>query len=486
MKPPPAGAPTRTAAKGSAPGPDPAAGSAPACGARPVPTLRDWLARLDSSGRLARARPGIPLRFTLAALAKRLDGRQATFFPEPGGDGRRHRIPVVSGLVSARAWIAEALGADEADLLHTYQRAIESPLPCREVALAPAQEEVVRDVDLERDLPIPTHNEHDSGAYVTAGLVIAANPETGAQNVSINRLQVSGPDRLGILMLPRDLHRFYDAAEGRGQALPVAVAIGVDPATLLASQAILPLDTDELEVAGALHGSPLEVVRCVTSAVMVPAAAEIVIEGRLLPHEREREGPFGEFPQYYGPAGDRQVLVVDAITRRRDALFHTIVPGAREHLLLGAVPREASLLSVLRRSFPSVLDVHLSAGGVCRYHLYVQIRKRWDGEPRNIMMGAFAGHADVKQVVVVDEDVAVHDPQAVEWAVATRFQAGEDLVVVPGAQGSRLDPSARGGRVDKMGLDATRPLDADPFRYTVVHVPGEDDPELERRWLAGG
>ena len=442
-----------------------------------VPTLRDWLGRLEESGRLARARPGIPLRFTLAAVAKRLDGRRATWFPEPDG---RHSIPVVSGLVSARSWIAEALGTDEAGLLERYQQAIESPLPGRETDRAPIQEEVVRrGIDLERDLPIPVHNEHDSGAYITAGLVIAANPETGDRNVSINRLQVSGPDRLGILMLPRDLHRFYDAAEARGEALPVAVVIGVDPATLLASQAIVPLNTDELGVAGALHGSPLPVVRCVTNRVQVPADAEIVIEGRLLPHERAPEGPFGEFPQYYGPAGDRQVLVVDAVTRRRDAIFHTIVPAAMEHLLLGAIPREASLLSLLRRSFPGVLDVHLSVGGVCRYHLFVQVRKRWDGEPRNIMMGAFAGHADIKQVVVVDEDVDVHDSQAVEWAVATRFQAGEDLVVVPGAQGSRLDPSARDGRVDKMGLDATRPLGGDPFRFKVVHVPGEDDPGVE-------
>ena len=293
-------------------------------------------------------------------------------------------------------------------------------------------------------------------------------------------------------MLPRDLHRFYDAAEARGEALPVAVVIGVDPATLLASQAILPLNADELEVAGALQGAPLPVVRCATNPVRVPADAEIVIEGRLLPHERATEGPFGEFPQYYGPAGDRQVLVVDAVTRRRDAIFHTIVPAAMEHLLLGAIPREASLLSLLRRSFPSVLDVHLPVGGVCRYHLYVQIAKRWDGEPRNIMMGAFAGHADIKQVVVVDEDVDVHDPQAVEWAVATRFQAGEDLVVVPGAQGSRLDPSARDGRVDKMGLDATRPLGADPFRVHGGARSGRGRPEgrgLDRDrltvWAAG-
>lgn len=443
-------------------------------------TLRGWLENLENSGRMARAKPGVPLEFTLAAIAKRLDGKKATWFPEPGG----HDVPVISGIVSDRGWIAEAMGVGPDAVLERFQHAIEQPLPWREVPSsdAPVHQVVERNVDLTTALPIPTHNEHDNGAYITAGLVIARNPATGAQNVSINRLQISGPDRMGILILPRDLHRFYDAAEVEDQALPVAVAIGVDPLTLLASQAIVPIDFDELHVAGALHGRPLPVVKCQTNDVRVPADAEIVIEGRLLPHTREMEGPFGEFPQYYGGAGKRQVLVVDAITRRSDALYHTIVPAAMEHLLLGAIPREASLLTHLRRTFPSVRDVNLSRGGVCRYHLNVQISKRWDGEPKNIMMGAFAGHADIKRVVIVDDDVDVHDAEAVEWAIATRFQAGADLMVVPGAQGSRLDPSANDGRVDKMGLDATKPLDVDPFQYTVVHVPGEDDPTVEQ-WL---
>ena len=446
-------------------------------------TLRDWLARLEGTGRLARTKPGIPLEHTLAAVAKRLDGRKATWFPAPDG----HPHDVISGIVSDRAWIAEAMGVSQAEVLGRFQAAIEHPLPWEEV---PSREAAVHDV-VEREvrlleaLPIPVHNEHDAGSYITAGLVIAANPVTGDQNVSINRLQITGADRMGVLMLPRDLHRFYDAAEGNGDALPVAVAIGVDPLTLLASQAIVPINFDELGVAGGLHGKPLRVVKCVTNDVRVPADAEIVIEGRLLPHTREKEGPFGEFPQYYGPAGDRQVIVVDAITRRTDALFHTIVPAAMEHLLLGAIPREASLLTHLRRSFPSVLDVRLSRGGVCRYHLNVQIEKRWEGEPKNILLGAFAGHPDIKRVVVVDQDVDVHDAEAVEWAVATRFQASRDLVVVERAQGSRLDPSADDGLVDKMGLDATKPLDQDPFRYTVVRVPGEDDPALDE-WLAPG
>jgi 2,5-furandicarboxylate decarboxylase 1 len=446
-----------------------------------VTSLRDWLEQMRADGRLATAKPGIPLEFTLAALAKRLDGEKAVLFPEPGG----HPISVISGIVSRREWIAEAMGTDGNGLLDRFRDAVLNPLPWNEVAGAPVQEVVHRDaVDLARALPIPTHNEHDNGAYITAGLVIARNPETGDQNVSINRLQVSGPDKLGILILPRDLHRFYDAAERKREALPVAIVIGVDPMTLLSSQAILPINHDELMVAGALMGRPLDVVKCVTNDVRVPAQAEIVIEGRLLPEVREVEGPFGEFPQYYGPAGKRQVVAVDAITHRGKPLFHTIVPAAMEHLLLGAIPREASLIALLQRSFPSVLDVHLSRGGVCRYHLAVKIAKRWEGEAKNIIMGAFAGHADIKQVTVVDEDVDVHDPTAVEWAVATRFQAASDLVVVPRAQGSRLDPSATDGLVDKMGLDATKPLAGDPFQYTVVHVPGEDDPELEKTWLA--
>ena len=444
----------------------------------PFTTLRSWLDRLEETGRLARTKPDVPLEFTLAAIAKRCDGHKATLFPSPGG----HALSVVSGLVSARPWIAEAMGVDEADMLDRYRDAVLNPVPWQEVVAesAPVQEVVVdAEIDVAEELPIPVHNEHDAGAYITAGLVIAANPRTGVQNVSINRIQISGPDRLGILILPRDLHRFYDAAEEAGEPLPVAIAIGVDPLTLLASQAILPIDRDELEVAGALQGAPLPVVKCRTNGVRVPAEAEIVIEGRLLPEVREEEGPFGEFPQYYGPAGKRQVIEIDAITRRRDALLHTIVPAAMEHLLLGGIPREASLIAHMQRTFPSVKDVHLSRGGVCRYHLVVKIAKRWDGEPKNIMMGAFAGHADIKQVIVVDEDVDILDPDAVEWAVATRFQAADDLMVVAGAQGSRLDPSGTDGRVDKMGLDATKPLGGDPFTFTVVHVPGEDDDALD-------
>jgi 2,5-furandicarboxylate decarboxylase 1 len=443
---------------------------------QPVRSLRDWLDHLSARGRLAVAKPNVDLRFELSAIAKRLDGTKATVFPRPSG----HPMPVISGLVSNRQWIADAMGVEPKEVLARFRHAATHPLAWQETRDAPAQQVVHRSVDLEKLLPLPTHNEHDSGAYITAGLMISRNPRTGVQNVSIHRCQLSGPNRLGVLLLPRHTHMFFDMAEKAGQPLDVAIAIGVDPLTLLASQAIAPIDFDELTIAGALHGRPLPVTKCLTSELRVPAEAEIVVEGRLLPKVREQEGPFGEFPQYYGERADRHVIEVSAVTHRRDPLFHTIVGGGLEHLLLGGIPREATLLDHLQRSFPNVRDVHLSLGGVCRYHLYVQLAKRQEGEAKNVMLGAFAGHYDVKQVIVVDDDVNIHDAAEVEWAVATRFQADRDLVIVPESQGSRLDPSTRDGVGAKMGLDATKPLNAPEMKFKRIRVPGEESVDLDR------
>ncbi|MGA7325743.1 MAG: UbiD family decarboxylase, partial [Rhodomicrobium sp.] len=318
----------------------------------------------------------------------------------------------------------------------------------------------------------------DSGAYITAGLLISRNPRTGIQNVAIHRHQISGPDRLGALLLPRHTLAYQHMAEEQGQDLPVAIVIGVDPLTLLSSQAIAPLDQDELEIAGALHGAPLQVVKCLTNEVRVPAEAEIVIEGRILARDRAPEGPFGEFPQYYGERAERHVIVADLVTHRRKPLFHTIVGGGLEHLLLGAIPREATILNFLQHNFPNVRDVHLAPGGTCRYHLYIKMRKRFEGEVKNVICAAFAAHYDIKHVIAVDEDVDIHKPQDVEWAVATRFQADRDLILIPQSMGSKLDPSTQDGVGAKMGLDATKPLNASEGKFRRIFVPGEDKVDL--------
>jgi 2,5-furandicarboxylate decarboxylase 1 len=438
------------------------------------PDLRSWLQQLVATDRLAVARDGVSLIDELAAVSKRLELAQAVLFPKPGG----HTIPVVANLFADRSWIADSLQVPTDQLLSRFQHAVRHPLPWVEVTTAPVQDIVHREVDLLRQLPIPKHNEHDSGPYITAALLIARNPKTGIQNVSIHRCQVSGSDRIGVLLLPRHTKHYFRMAEEAGEALEIALVIGVHPALILASQAIAALDCDEMEIAGALLGQAVEMVKCRTNRVRVPAHAEIVIEGRILPKIREPEGPFGEFPQYYGPRADREVIQVDAITHRKNPIFHTIVGGGVEHLLLGAIPREATLLDHLQRSFPSVCDVRLTRGGTCRYHLAVKIEKTSAGEPKNIIMGAFGGHYDLKQVVVVDMDVDIDDPNEIEWAIATRFQADRDLVVVSGAQGSKLDPSSADGVSAKMGIDATKPLATEPMEFKRIHVKGVEDVDL--------
>lgn len=444
---------------------------------KPTADLRRWLTYLAERNRLAIAREGISLIDELSAVAKKLELDRTVLFPKPG----EHSIPVVANLFTSRPSVAESIGVKDDELLARFQDASRNPLPCREVVSAPVQEVVhTGKIDLLKMLPIPKHNELDSGPYITAGLLIARNPRSGIQNVAIHRCQVSGPDRIGVLLLPRHTQSYFRMAEEAGNALEIAIVIGTHPVCSLASQAIAALDEDEMEIAGALLGVPIDVVKCTTNSVRVPADAEIVIEGRILPKVREPEGPFGEFPQYYGRRADREVIQVDAITHRSQPIFHTIVGGGYEHLILGGVPREATLLQHLRRSFPSVLDVRLPRGGTCRYHLIVKIGKVSEGEPKNIIMGAFGGHYDIKRVVVVDEDVNIDDPDEVEWAIATRFQADKDLIVVTGAQGSKLDPSSHNGVSAKVGLDATAPVDAAPLDFKRIRVKGEENVDLTK------
>jgi 2,5-furandicarboxylate decarboxylase 1 len=434
-------------------------------------TFRTWIEYLQSTGRLAAINNKVSLQFELAGIAKKLDGKKATYFTQV----EDYEIPVVSGICSTRQDFADALEVDQYEVITKFTEAVASPLPCElvENSQAPVKENIiVDDIDLMRMLPIPVHHEKDSGRYITAGLFIVRDPVTRKQNVSIHRLQISGKDKLGALILPRHTFHLYKQAEEAGRPLECAIAIGVDPVTMLASQASTPFGVDELEIAGALRGNPMKVVRCETVDIDVPASAEIVLEGVILPHVREPEGPFGEFPKYYGPRSDKEVVQITAVTHRDNPIFYTIVPASYEHLLLGGIPREASLFQSIRQTVPTVKAVHMSPGGTCRYHAVVSIKKRNEGEGKNAIFAALANSFDIKHVVVVDEEVDIFNMEEVEWAIATRFQADKDLIVIHGAQGSKLDPSTTNGVSSKIGFDCTCPLESEPMRYLRINIPG--------------
>ncbi|WP_409292623.1 UbiD family decarboxylase [Peribacillus sp. SCS-37] len=439
-------------------------------------SLRTWLEYLQNTDRLAVIDKNVSLQFEVAALTKKLDGKQAAYFTNV----EDYEIPVVSGICSTREQFAEALETDQYEILSKFTEAVSSPVKCRYVKNedAPVKENIIlEEIDLAA-FPIPIHHEKDSGKYITAGLFIVRDPITRKQNVSIHRLQVSGKDKLGVLLLPRHTYHLFKQAEEAGRALECAIAIGVDPVTLLASQASTPFGVDELEIASALLNEPLELVRCETVDIDVPAYTEIVLEGKILPKVREPEGPFGEFPKYYGPRGDKEVVQLTGITHRNNPIFYTIVPAGYEHLLLGGIPREASMIQSIRQTVPSVKAVHMSPGGTCRYHAVISIKKRNEGEGKNAIIAALSNSFDIKHVVVVDEEVDVFNMEEVEWAIATRFQAAEDLVVINGAQGSKLDPSTNDGYGSKVGFDCTVPLGSEPMRYKRIHIPGFEEMDI--------
>jgi 2,5-furandicarboxylate decarboxylase 1 len=245
---------------------------------------------------------------------------------------------------------------------------------------------------------------------------------------------------------------------------------------LVASQLRLPYDTDELAVAGALLGGPVEMVRCVTVDAEAPADAEFVIEGEVLPDVTRREGPFGEFARLYGPSRDLPVVRVTAITHRRDALYLNVLSASSpENVTLGAVGREPSLLSALRASVPTVREVRITIGGGANFHAIVSLQKNFEGEPQKVGFAAFAAQDLLKHVYVVDDDIDVHDDEEVHYALATRMDPSRDIHVIENVKGNPLDPTAveyAPGRavVNKMIVDATRPFGS-AAGYETAEVP---------------
>ncbi len=439
--------------------------------------FRAWIEAWEKRGWLARVPRPVNPTYVLGAITKKLGKEKAVFFQQVSGSS----VPLVSNLFFSRGALAAALDMKEGDLLPALRRAMESPLACKVVEEAPFKEHILtREMNPLRLFPIPTYHERDAGPYITGGVLVAKDPDTGIRNVSIHRIRVFEDGFLGLLILPRHLNLCLQKSMARNRPLEAAIAIGVDPFTLLASQAILPFGVDEFEVANAMRPSfPLRLARCSAVDLEVPAEAEIVFEGIIDPAQTRVEGPFGEFPRYYSPEAPRPTFRLKAISHRRDPIFYSILPAGREHLLLGAIPREASLLADLQKAVPAVRGVHLTYGGTCRYHVVVSLAKRNEGDARTAMMAAMVNNADIKHVVVVDEDIDIFDMEQVEWAIATRFQGDRDLLTVSRVRVSPLDPSSPEGIGTKLGIDATAPAGSLGENFKPISIPGYDEVNLE-------
>ena len=445
--------------------------------------LRAFLQKIEACDKLIRIKKEIDTDQEISAAIIKA-GPAAVLCEKVKG----YDIPVVANLFADREKIKLALALETENPIEEYLKRLEKLQSPRPVSDGPVQENIIvgDKVDLPAMLPIPVVNEKDGGRYISSGIIVAKDPEFG-YNLALHRLHIKGKRNAGIYMSElQHLHLYYKRAEERNEPLEIAVIIGCDPSLYLASVVTGAPKLDEYAVAGALRGEPVEVVKCETVDLMTPAHAEIVLEGRILPHVREKEGPFGEFSKYYGPAGDRPVVEFTALCHRNRPIYQTIYLGRRQrdNVFLTSLPKAADLYRAVKEVAPEVRDVYLTPGGCGRYHAVISMKKMFEGEPKLVLSVVLSHRIGVKHAIVVDEDIDIYDPHEVEWAMATRFQFDRDVFFLNDTP-IHLDPSSAFKRktgllTSKLGMDATLPLGA-PYPE-VCDVSKEVMKKIEDNW----
>lgn len=391
------------------------------------------------------------------------------------------KFPIVSNLFANPRRLALGFGVRENFMLLDYMAKEDKRIPSKMVSDGPVKENklIGSKVDLSI-IPHITHCEKDAAPYVTSGVSVFKDSDTGAYDTGIFRLMYKGKNKFGVLFgdYSKAMHviRKY---ESKGKPTEMAFFIGHHPAATLTSQTKVPLGLDEFSVMGGLLGEAVELVECETVDARVPAYSELVVEGKILPNVREPEAPFGEYTWYYGLERMSHVLEVSAITYRNDPIYHDIFSAHADHNMAAKVQREAVVYKRIKLAIPTIKDVELPISGTCRHTAYVSFKKDYDGQGKIASIAALAADPMIKLAVIVDDDINVRNEQEVWWAVATRTQADRSITMVPEAYVAELDPSAysiqsrseRASLNTKWAIDATRPIDL-PFQQR-ADVPSE-------------
>jgi 2,5-furandicarboxylate decarboxylase 1 len=438
--------------------------------------LQQYIAFLEDNNHLVRVKSEVDPYLELAGIAKKYEGGKAVLFEKVKGSEH----PVLMGFYWHRGILADLFNTSVGELPFTIANDIrawrKSPMQSPVLKKGPANEVIESDPDLYK-LPIPHHSEGDGGCYLTSSVVIAKDPDTGVRNLSIHRMMVVGKTRLTLLLEELGhLMDYYKRAEAKGEALELTVSNGIDFPVLMAGAApasAAPIEMDELGIASQLRGEPVELLESQTVGPEGIANAQFIIEGKILANVREAEGPYAEVTGYYAEREDRWVFEVSAITRRKQPVFQSILSGKEVRNAFG-IGASSAVFDKVHSLVPDVTAVHFSNSSV-PYHLIVQIDKKHEGVQRNAIMAAFVSHPFVKTVTLVDTDVDLYSVDDVEWAVQTRCQFDNDIMLVDGI-GHRLNPSVDDDKWTRMGIDATVPLPREEKfeRATVRNVNLED------------
>ncbi len=430
-------------------------------------SLRSFIKKMEDGKEVVHIRDKISTRFEISLVLNAFPDGPVLLFENVKG----HEAKVVANVCSTRGRICSALDTPPAGLHGKILDALRYPEPPKIVEDAPVK--AVQEAPRLSAIPILTHFERDAGPYITSAAVSARSIDSKIENVSIHRLGVLDDRRLAIRLVPRHLFRLWGLAKEGKRDLDVAISVGVHPAVSLAAASSPPFGVSEYGVASKILGGKLELVKCEKVDAYVPAEAELVLEGRISFEKEVKEGPLVDITGTYDVQRMQPIVEVVNVMHREDYLYQALLPGGTEHRLLMGLPREAAIYEAVSGVVPKVHALNLTNGGCGWLHAVIAISKQTDGDAKNALLAAFAGHPSLKHAVVVDSDIDVHNPEMVEWAIAMRFQAKEDLIVIPEARGSTLDPSGdqEEGLTSKMGIDATRPLRVLKEKFEKARIP---------------
>jgi 2,5-furandicarboxylate decarboxylase 1 len=438
--------------------------------------LRYTIEKLKKFGSLLECNREVDYIYEMGGLLKHFKNKRPILFNKV----KNSDMKSIGGLYGNREIFLKLLDCNEENRNFKFMDALVNPKPYKVLDTGPVKENIIkRNIDIIKILPANKFNELDSSTYITAGVLVVRDPERNKIFTSIRRMQVNKGNSISILIGSNKLTNDFLELESKGKSMEAAVVLGYDAPFILASQ--YPSATygvDKYEIDSALRGHPLEVVKCETNNILVPVYAEIVLEGKIVAGKRELEGPFGELMGYYGKQAPHPIMEIEAITHRNNPIYETAFPCEEEHLTNGLI-REMELFFYLKNML-DVKDVYVTVGGGYRFNAVVSINQKREGEAKSAIIAALGLNKDLKQVVIVDNDVDIYNPRDIEWAITTRVQGSHDIVIIPGALGSSLEPSHDiRGVTDKIGIDATKPLNGNG-KFERAKISGYERIDIEK------
>ncbi|MEM0149329.1 MAG: UbiD family decarboxylase [Candidatus Micrarchaeaceae archaeon] len=450
-----------------------------------IPDLRESLKQLDAKNEVIHINREIGLDDIGKVLMRAYhDPRQpVVMISNPGGTN----MQLVANLFTSVERAALYFGTAPDKLFEKLNKGFANPIKPKTVDNPPCQEEVITtNIDLEK-LPIPKYSPDDGGRYITAGITISKDPDTGAYDMGHYRYELIGGNRMSFLAQP--FHRFginIQKAKEKGLKCEAAIVLGYEPALGFAAQAKSP-NPDDYEIAGGLYGEPLQVAKAKTVDLLVPANSEIVMELEIDYKDMVNEGPLGEYTGYYTPASQKPIAIVKAITQRKNPIMQALLTGKpspiTENHILKEVPFEAAMLGEMKSKFPTLHDLAIPAFGGVQAAIIFSMKPQFAGQAKQAILYALGSFIAPKYVIAVDPDINIRDMNDVMWALSFRVKPERDIFMIPDTQRVPLDPSSHEGRTElptdiktAVGIDATIPVGV--AYPKVADVPGWQEFDL--------